>query len=208
MVGSPTDEASVKLCLPGPSHYFHCSALAWRVRLEATPEADEIVTSSKFFGWTKFEARVRAQEVAVLASDFGDGLCVTSCPELLEPHTFAAQPIAEALIGATLRRLATIDPGDSEGLLEPPFQGQLADELRAVIRAQVGRCTAFAAQARQHQHGSPGANAAREVDCTRRAGELVCERQVLELLTAGAGIEDEVVSPGAVRPEARRGSRT
>ena len=112
----------------------------------------------------------------------------------------------EALVGAVLPRFSGIDQRDLDVRLDDPLEDRAADELRAVVRTQERGCAALANQPRQCFDDALGTDAAGDVDRQAFAGELVDDRQALELLAVGAGIEDEIIGPDAVRCE--RGQRS
>ncbi len=50
-------------------------------------------------------------------------------------------------------------------------------------------------QPRQHVDDAPGSDRARDVDGQALAGVLIDDRQALDLLALGGGVEDEVLGP-------------
>ena len=66
-----------------------------------------------------------------------------------------------------------------------PFEDRFADELRAIVGTQITRCTACADQSAQDLDHPSRADAAGDVDRQTLAGELVDQREALELLSVG-----------------------
>src|SRR5690606_28293888 len=163
-----------------------------------------IVMLPEFDGCAVVQARVRAHMVVVSAPLLDDHARLDSRAEPLEAQALIAQPSVEALVGAVLPRFAGIDVGDLDLGLDDPLQDRLADELRSVVGTKHGGRSTLAHEPRQHLDDSPGADAAGHVDGQALPGELVDHGQALDLLAIGAGVEDEVVGPDAVRTARRQ----
>jgi hypothetical protein len=79
-----------------------------------------------------------------------------------------------------------------------PAQDRSRDELRPVVGAQAPGRAVHADQPRQHLDHPARPDAARHVDGEHLARPLVHDREALEPLPVGAGVEDEVVRPDLV----------
>ena len=104
----------------------------------------------------------------------------------------------EALVGSVLPGLARIDQRRGDAALGDPLEDRVADELRPVVRAQEERRSVRADETREHLDHALGADRAGHVDGQAFVGELVDDRQALDLLALGGGVEDEVVGPDEV----------
>src|SRR5690606_2855130 len=107
-------------------------------------------------------------------------------------------------LSTVLPWFAGVDVGNLDLGLDDPLQDRLADELRSVVGTKHGGRSTLAHEPRQHLDDSPGADAAGHVDGQALPGELVDHGQALHLLAVGAGVEDEVVGPDAVRTARRQ----
>ena len=121
-------------------------------------------------------------------------------------HSSRSLPLKLSLV-AVLPGLARIDQRRGDAALGDPLEDCAADELRAVVRAQEERRAVRADEAREHLDHALGADRAGHVDGQALAGELVDDRQALDLLAVGAGVEDEVVGPDEVRGGRRQRTR-
>ncbi len=139
----------------------------------------------------------------MLAPSVDDDLRFAARAEPFDAQAFVAQLAVETL-GTVLPRFAGIDQRHLDVRLDDPPEDRLADELRAVIGAQEPRGAALAHEHCEHINDALGADAAGDVDREALARVLVDDRLALDLLAVGAGIEDEVVCPDAVRREGRQ----
>ena len=79
-----------------------------------------------------------------------------------------------------------------------PLKDRPGDELRAVVRTQVARCTLSANEPRQHVDDVPRSNAARDLDGKALTCPLVDDGQTLQLLAVGATVVHEVIGPDMI----------
>lgn len=148
-----------------------------------------------------------ANVVVVLAPRLDDDDRFPARSEPLDAETLVAEFAVEALVGAVLPGLARIDQRRLDVLLHDPLQDRLADELGAIVGAQEGRSATLADQTAQNLNDAPGADAASHIDRQALSGVLVDDREALELLAVGTAVEDEVVSPDAIRGKRWQGAR-
>lgn len=97
---------------------------------------------------------------------------------------------------------------DGDARVRDPLQDGVADELRPVVRPHEQRRAVQAHQPRQHFDHAPGTNGSGHVDGQTFTGVFVHDGQALDLLTAGRGVEDEVVGPDHVGLEGCVDART
>ena len=134
---------------------------------------------------------MRAHLVEVFAPGFDDALGLGARPEPLHAQALVGEFAVEALQRAVLPRLAGIDQGGLDALIDDPLQQRPRDELRAVVGTQVERRTALTDQPRQHVDHAARADAA--VDLDRQA--LEAANDVLEELKAGKIVGRVVLRP-------------
>ena len=82
--------------------------------------------------------------------------------------------------------------------VDNPLQDRLGYKLRAVVATQIARCTVDADHSRKHVDDTRAANGARHINRQALPGVFIDEREALELLTIGAGIEDKVIGPDVI----------
>src|SRR5450755_3317389 len=85
--------------------------------------------------------------------------------------------------------------GGVDVCLRQPLQNGFGHELWAIVGSHVLRAARNADQLAQHLDDSAGADAAGHVDRQALMRKLINDRQTLQLLPVGAGIEDEIVRP-------------
>jgi hypothetical protein len=91
--------------------------------------------------------------------------------------------------------------------LADPLQDRRRHELGSVVRAQVARSTSDTYQPRQHVDHATGSDAASNIDRQCLPRPFVDDRQALDLLAAGACVEDEVVRPDLIGTSRRQRPR-
>ncbi len=123
------------------------------------------------------EPRVGAIFVVVTTPALDDHPRFGSASEPLHAQPLVAELAVQALGGAILPRLAGVDVRRFDALLLQPFQHRMADELGAVVRAQVARRAVFADQALQHFDHATRAQATLHVDRQRLVGPLIGDDQ-------------------------------
>ena len=160
----------------------------------------------EFYGRAVCKAGMRSDLVVVPAPGLDDHPCFVARAEPFQTEAFIAQFPVEALVGAVLPRLARIDQRRLDVRFNDPGQDRLADELRAIVRPHVTGSPALADQSGQDLDDALGSDAAGHVDGQALPGELIDHGQALDLLAIGAGVEDEVVGPDAVRAARRQRS--
>ena len=153
------------------------------------------------------EALMRPDVVVMPAPDFDHDASLLATAEPFERQAFVTEFAVEALVVAVLPGFARIDQCGVYLRVAEPFEDRVADELRAVVRAEEPRRAVLGDQTREYLDHAGGANRAGHVDRQALAGELVNDGQALDLLAARAGIEYEVVRPDVVRAERWQGSR-
>jgi hypothetical protein len=154
------------------------------------------------------EAHVRSDGVVVLSPGFDQDLGLGTSAESLEVQAFVAELAVERLVGTVLPGLARIDQGGVDSIVGYPLQESVADELRAVVGAQVGRRAVQADQARKNVNHAPRADAAGDIDGQAFVGKFIDDGQAFHLLPVRAGIKDEVVGPDVVCRRGRQWTRT
>src|SRR5258708_26741799 len=147
---------------------------------------------------------MRTDMVVVPTPGFDDDARFLAAPEPLERQALVAELAVEALVSAVLPGFAgvvqcRVDLGFAE-----PFKDRVADELRPVVRTKEAWRTVLRDQARQHLDHPGGADGAGDIDRQALAGELIDDRQTLDLLAARAGVEYKVVGPDVVGTECRQ----
>src|SRR5512135_2489301 len=156
--------------------------------LEDGPLVGGIVMAAEFARGTVLQTRMGSHIIVMAPPDFDEDACFGAATKPFHVQARVPELAIEALVGTVLPRLAGIDEGGIDFGLGKPLQDRLADELRAVIRAQKCRCTVRTDQAREHVDDAGGADTARYVDGEALTGELVDDAESLELLPTGAGI--------------------
>lgn len=152
------------------------------------------------------EAQVRSHLVVVLPPELDDGDDLRPGAQPLETEALVAELPVEALLGAVLPGLAGRDVcGADAELHRPPDDGR-GDEFGPVVAAQVPWRAVDADQLGEHLNDAPRANAACDVDGETLARPLVDDGEALEVLSVGAGIEDEVERPDVIACGRRRRS--
>ena len=127
--------------------------------------------------------------------------------EPFERQALVAELAVEALIVAVLPRFARIDVRGVDARVGEPGEDRVADELRSVVRAQEARCAALGDEPGQNLDDAARANGSGHVDRQALASELVDDGEALDLLTARAGVEHEVIGPDVVGTECRQRPR-
>lgn len=145
------------------------------------------------------QAHMRPDGVVILPPSLDDDLGLSAGAEPLDAQALIAELAVEGFARAVLPRLAGVDQGGIDAVLcQPPEDGR-ADELGAIIGSQERRCAMQRDQASKDIDDAAGADAAGDIDSQALMGEFIDDRQALELLAVGAGIEDEVVGPDMIR---------
>ena len=93
---------------------------------------------------------------------------------------------------------ANIDVCGVDSGVGDPLQDGARYELRSIVGSNDLRCAIPADQSAQHFDDSRGANGASHIDGQALPGVLVDDRQTLELLAVGAGVEHKVIGPHLV----------
>jgi len=122
-----------------------------------------------------------------------DDLGLGACTKPFHAQALVAEFAVEAFVAAILPRLARIDVRGVDASLVQPFEHSAADELGAVVRAQVARRTVNNDQATEHLDDAAGTDAALHVDLQTLARLLVDDSQAFELLAVRAGVEHEII---------------
>jgi hypothetical protein len=145
-----------------------------------------MVTGFEFDRGKVIEALMRSDLVVVAAPRLDDGFCLGSGAEPFHGKALVAQLAVKAFISAVLPRFARVDVGGVDGFAGEPFEDSLADEFGAIVGAQMGRRTVDADQPAKHFDDAPRTDGACHINGQAFAGELVDQRQALELLAVGA----------------------
>ena len=143
--------------------------------------------------------------VKVLTPGFDHDAGLLAASEPFERQALIAELAVEALVVAVLPGFARIDVRGVDARVGEPGEDRVADELRAVVRAQETRCAARRDEPGQNLDHTARANGTGHVNRQALAGELIDHRQALDLLAARAGVEHEVVGPDVIGAE--RGQR-
>jgi len=150
---------------------------------------------------------MRPDVVEVLTPGFDHDAGLLAAPEPFQGQALVTELPVEALIGPVLPGFARVDERGVDAFLGELVEDRMADEFRAVVRAQVARRTMLGHEAREHFDHTGRADRAGDVDRECLAGELIDHGQALDLLAVGAGVEHEVVGPDVVGPCRRQGPR-
>src|SRR5471032_1363514 len=151
---------------------------------------------------------MRAHLVVVLAPRLDDDLGLGAGPEPFEAQALVAELAVETLRRAILPGLARIDQGGLDALIDDPLQKRARDELGTVVGPKIQWRAALADQTRQHLDHAARTDAAVDFDGKTFLRPLVGDGEALQLLAAGAPVEDEVVRPHLVRTRWCIGPRT
>src|SRR6185437_13429726 len=142
------------------------------------------------FQWGQLsEAGVRTHVVEVTPELLDHYLRVDPILEPLHAQTLVAELAVEGLVRAVLPGLARIDVGGIDVRLREPLQDGAGDELRAVIRTQVLRCTMHSDELGEHLDYATGADAPGDIDRQALPSVLVDHGEALELLPVRARVE-------------------
>ena len=87
------------------------------------------------------QAHMGSDEVIVLSLGFDQHLGLGVGAKPFDAQTLVAELAVERLVGAVLLGFARIDQGCVDSFVDHPLQKCVADELRAVVGAQIGRPT-------------------------------------------------------------------
>ena len=136
--------------------------------------------------------------VVVTAPGFDDDSGLSAGAKPLHREALVAQLAVEALIRAVLPRLAGFDVRRVDLGVGDPLQDGARYELRPIVRSNDLRCAMPADQTAQHFDDPHGANGAGHIDGQALPGVLVDDRQALEFLAVGTGVEDEIIGPDLV----------
>jgi len=132
----------------------------------------------------------------VLAPELLDGdLGIDSVSEPLHGQALVTELAIERLIRPVLPRLTRIDMRSVDVGLGEPLEYCPGHELRPVVGSQVLGAAMNTHQLAQHLDDSPRADIACHIDRQALTRKLIHDRQTLELLPVGAGIEHEVIGP-------------
>ena len=85
------------------------------------------------------EARMRPDVVVMPTPGFDHDPGFDTAAKPFDRKTFVAEPAVEAFIGPVLPRFAWIDQRGLDVFACKPLKNGVADELRAVVRAQIAR---------------------------------------------------------------------
>src|SRR5205823_5526649 len=151
------------------------------------------------FVWSEIpEARVGPDGVVVLAPGLDQWHRLLPGAEPFHVEALVAEAAVEALVGAVLPGLSGSDVRGGDVRVEQPAHHGRRDKLRAVVGAEVAWSAVHADEPGELVDDPCRADAARDFDGEALPGPLVDDGQALELLSVGAGVEDEVVSPDVV----------
>ena len=151
---------------------------------------------------------MRSDLVVVPTPDLDDDLRINSIAKPLHQLALIAEHPVEGLVGAVLPRLSGLYQRRFDVLLGEPIRNRAGEEFRPFIRAQIPPSAMDADQLGEHLLVPCAADAAAQVDRQRLARVFVDHGEAFELLTVGAGVEDEVVCPHLPRTGWRQRTRT
>ena len=151
---------------------------------------------------------MRTDVVVVAAPDLDNDLRLRPASEPFERQALVTELAVEALVFAVLPRFVRIDLCALDARVGEPGTEGIADELRAVVRAQQPRRAVYRDRAGEDLDHVGRTNRARNVDRQALPGKLIDDAQVLALQAARAGVDHYVVSPDVVGAECRQGPRT